>query len=471
MDYRDLSKWIRAAANWTETYYRTLDRRPVRPALTPNHLLDQLPSEPPEDPESVEAIFDDFTRLVPDGMTHWQHPGFFAYFSAMASPASILGEVLADTIACNTMLWQTSPAANEMERRMIDWFRQALGLPNHFRGLIQDGASLATLCAVLTMRERAAAGDGNQTGLARMAPLRIYASPENHSSVMKAVRVSGIGGNNLVRIPIDARRSMDPEALRAAIRNDLASGLIPAGVILCLGGTASGATDDLDSCLTVARDFDLYTHVDAAWAGSAMICPELRYLWSGIEKADSIVLNPTKLIGMQSDSSIHLLANPAEQIRAVSYSADYLATETDADIVDISSMTLPLGRRFRALKIWFHFRAYGLTGMRCLIRNHIRWNHQLRDAFRADPDFDLWITTPLALFGFTFCPAGHDANHITSRLLHRINDDGRIYLTKTMIDGRETIRVTGGTFTTSQEDVMSVYPIVREIADHCLAAS
>jgi len=469
MHYHDLARWVRVGADWIGDYYRTLDRQPVRPAIAPNALLDQLPAAPPEDPESMETIFEDFKDLVPTGMTHWQHPKFFAYFSAMASPASIFGEMLADAMACNTMLWQTSPHGTELELRMIDWFRQALGMPSHYRGLIQDGASLATLCAILTMRERATGWTGNQAGLTGMTPLRIYASPENHSSITKAIRVAGIGQNNLVTLPVNRNRSMEAAALRSAIMEDGAAGRTPAGIILCLGGTASGATDDLVGTLAVAREFGLYTHVDAAWAGSALVCPELRWIGRGIEQADSIVLNPTKLIGMQSDCSIHLLADPADQIRAVSYSADYLTTETDAAIVDISSMTLPLGRRLRALKIWFHFRAYGLNGIRSLIRNHIRWNHELREVFRADPDFDVWIETPLALFGFTFCPAGHDANAITARLLHRINDDGRIYLTKTRIDGRETIRVTGGTFATSREDVMAILPIVREIADACLA--
>ncbi len=468
MDHHDLTRWIRTGADWIGTYHQTLDRQPVRPALTPNVLLDQLPPAPPEDPEPMEAIFADFVDLIPAGMTHWQHPKFFAYFSAMASPASIFGEILADAMACNTMLWQTSPHGTELELRMIDWFRQALGLPDHYRGLIQDGASLASLCAVLTMRERATGWSGNQTGLTGMAPLRIYATRENHSSITKAIRIAGIGQDNLVAVPVNQDRAMAPDALRCAIRQDRAAGRTPAGIILCLGGTASGAMDQLAAPLAIAREFGLYTHVDAAWAGSAMICPELRGLWQGIEQADSIVLNPTKLIGMQSDCSIHLLADPADQIRAVSYSADYLTTETDAEILDISSMTLPLGRRFRSLKIWFHFRAYGLSGIRSLMRNHIRWNHEIRAPFHADPEFDVWVETPLSLFGFTFCPAGHDANALTAELLRRINDDGRIYLTRTRIDGRETIRITGGTFATTREDVMAIYPIVRAMADACL---
>ena len=465
MKTEDMQKWLTEGARWISGYHDSLDGRPVRPAVEPNTILASIPDVVPEHPEDMETIFRDFKETIPDGMTHWQHPRFFAYFNAIASPASIFGEMLADAMACNCMLWQTSPAGTELELRMLDWFRQAVGLSDRFSGLIQDGATLSNICAVLTMRERASGWNSNRQGLYDRPRLRIYASPENHSSIDKAIRVAGIGHENLVTVPTDDRRSMDASSLRTQIEADIDKGHVPAGVILCVGGTAAGAIDTIADNIAVAREFGLYVHVDAAWAGSAMICPELRWIWQGIDRADSIVINPTKMIGVQFDCSMHFLANPDEQSKAVSYTADYLQTESEDELVDISSMTLPLGRRFRALKLWFHFRAYGLVGMRSLVRNHVDWNMELRDRFHADPDFEVSIETPLSLFGFRYQPAGQDPDVATARLLNMINDDGRIYLTKSGIDGRQTIRVTGGTFTTTREDVLSVYDTVRDIAD------
>ena len=240
-----------------------------------------LPAAPPEEPVDMETIFADFERIVPEGMTHWQHRRFFAYFPANAAPASMIAENLTSVMAAQCMLWQTSPAATEIETRMVDWMRQALGLPEGFQGVIQDTGTTANLCAVLTMRERALGWRGNDSGMAGERQLRVYASPETHSSIDKAVRIAGIGQQHLVKVPTDGSWALDPEALRAAIEADLAAGLLPAGVVLCIGGTSVGASDRLRESIEVAREHDLYVHVDAAWAGSAMICPELRELWDG----------------------------------------------------------------------------------------------------------------------------------------------------------------------------------------------
>ena len=366
---------------------------------------------------------EDFERVVMPGITHWQHPRFFAYFPANAAPPSMLAEMLVSTIAAQCMLWQTSPAATEMETVMLDWLRQAIGLPNNFSGVIQDSASSATLVAVLTMRERALKWNGNQVGLSGAARLRIYCSEEVHSSVDRAIWIAGIGQENLVRIPISGKlRSMNSQLLKEAIQSDIAAGHCPAGIVACTGGTGTGACDDLSEVLKISKEFDLYSHVDAAWAGSAMICPEYRLLWEGVEEADSIVFNPHKWLGAQADCSVQFLSNPTAQINTLGLRPDYLQTLEQDEVTNFNEWTIPLGRRFRALKLWFLLRAYGLKGLREIIRNHIRWVEELEEKLNSDSKFKVITNSRLALFTFQYVPVGEDANQATEELLKRINN-------------------------------------------------
>ena len=458
MNHDDLRLWSKCAADWAHDYHTTLRDRPVRAPLTSGAIAAQLPGHAPEAAEPMATIFADFARIIPPGMTHWQHPRFFAYFPANASPASMLAEQLANAIAAQGMLWQTSPAATEIEQVMIQWLRAALGLPAGFTGTIHDSATTATLSAILTMRERALNWHGNAQGLSAQPPLRIYASAETHSSVDKSIRIAGIGQANLVKVATDATLSMDPAALDAAIRTDLAAGLRPAGVVLCTGGTSVGAFDRIGDCIAIARKHTLPTHVDAAWAGSAMICPEYRHLWAGIEGADSIVFNPHKWLGAQFDCAVQFLRDPGPQIKTLGLRPTYLETTGQDEITNFNEWTVPLGRRFRALKLWFTLRAYGLQGLRQMIRNHVAWSAQVCDTLRAIPG--VTITTEPALSLFTFALAD-DAK--TEALLTRINDDGRIYLTQTRHNGRYVIRVQVGTFDCTQNDVMMIADVLRDL--------
>jgi aromatic-L-amino-acid/L-tryptophan decarboxylase len=459
LDHDDLREWSKRAADWAHGYHAGLRDRPVRAPLVPGAIAGQLPAEAPELAEPMETIFADFERIVPDGMTHWQHPRFFAYFPANAAPASMLAEQLANAIAAQGMLWQTSPAATEMEQVMIQWLRAALGLPVGFVGTIHDSATTATLSAVLTMREAALNWAGLREGLSGQKRLRIYASAETHSSVDKAVRIAGIGQDNLVKVPTDTEHSMRPDALAAAIAADRAAGLMPAGVVLCVGGTSIGAFDRIAECVAVAKAADLPVHVDAAWAGSAMICPEFRHLWAGVEGADSIVFNPHKWLGAQFDCAVQFLADPAPQVRTLGLRPTYLETAGREEIVNFNEWTVPLGRRFRALKLWFLLRAYGLEGLRTRIRNHVSWSSQSAAALAALPGVS--IVTPPALSLFTFALDAGDA--ATEALLARINDDGRIYLTQTRHQGRYVIRVQVGQFDCTADDVAMIARVVAEL--------
>jgi aromatic-L-amino-acid decarboxylase len=465
MDRESYRHWAHRAVDWVADYRAGIGDRPVRPAVQPGETLAQLPASPPERPEDFAAIFADFERIVPDAMTHWQHPRFFAYFPANAAPASVVAEHLVDGLAAQCMLWQTSPAATEMEIRMVDWLRQALGLPEGFAGVIQDSASTATLCAVLTMRERALEWQGNADGLAGQAPVRIYASDQTHSSIDKAVRIAGIGQANLVKVPTDPTLAMEASALREAIRADRAAGMLPAGVIICVGGTSVGASDRVGEIVAVAREEGLMTHVDAAWAGSAMICPELRDLWAGVEGADSIVFNPHKWLGAQFDCSVQFLRDPASQVRTVGIRPYFLETLGAGEVTDFSEWTVPLGRRFRALKLWFLMRAYGLDGLRGRIRNHIAWAQAAANRIAALPGFEIVTPPALALFSFRHAPDGvEDLDAHNRRLVEAINADGRIYLTQTVHQGRFAIRFQVGQFDTSEADVMQACEVIAGIA-------
>jgi len=465
MNWDEYAEWSARIAAWGAEYRKTLRERPVRAQTKPGEIAARLPPVPPETPEDMEAIFADIDRVVMPGMTHWQHPRFFAYFPSNAAPPSVLADQISSILSAQCMLWQTSPAATEVETLVLDWLRQGLGLPAGFAGVIQDSASSATLAAVLTMRERALGFTGNAKGLAAGPTLRIYCSAEVHSSIDKAIWIAGIGQENLVKVPImpgDPRRGIDTDALREAIEADRAAGRVPAGIIACVGGTGTGASDTVADVMDVAERFDLFTHVDAAWAGSAMLCPEFRYLWDGVERADSVVMNPHKWLGTNFDLSAHFVKSPEDLVRTLGIQPDYLRTHGADGIIDYSEWSIPLGRRFRALKLWFLIRAYGLEGLRTRLRNHVAWIQGLCERFRDEPDVEIVTEPVLALFTFRY--RADDPDRFNQDLINAVNDDGRIYLTQTRVDGMTVIRFTGCQFDATSADVDKGFEVVTEIA-------
>lgn len=466
MQWKDFPKWGKWAADWAADYHANLRTRPVRAQTKPGDIIAALPAHAPEAPQPMEDIIADFESIVVPGITHWQHPRFFAYFPSNAAPAAVLADNLITAMAPQCMLWQTSPAATEMETKMMDWLRQAIDLPDEFTGVIQDSASGATLAAVLTMRERALEWDGNANGLAGQKTLRVYASAEVHTSVDRAIWIAGIGEANLVRIPtMGPRRSMDTDALDAAISADIAAGYLPIGVIACTGGTGTGACDDIAATCTIAQKHNLFTHVDAAWAGSAMICPEFRDLWRGVEMADSVVFNPHKWLGTQFDLSAHFIRSPENLTRTLAIQPEYLKTHGADGIINYSEWSVPLGRRFRALKLWFLLRAYGLDGLRGMIRNHVSWSQSLAARLGDLPDFEIVTAPVLSLFTFRYAPKGHDnLDDLNLKLVNAINDDGRIYITQTRTNGALVIRFQAGQFDATIDDVNMAYDVITEIA-------
>lgn len=471
MDIEAFRQWSHRAADWAADYRAGLRERPVRSPLRPGEIAERIAVSPPEQAEPFERIFADFESIVPPGMTHWQHPRFFAYFPSNAAPPAVIAEQLAAAMSTQGMLWQTSPAATELEQRMVDWLRQAVGLPEGFSGVLQDTASSATLCAVLTMRETALAWDGNRDGLAAHPQVRIYTSPHAHSSVEKACWIAGIGARNLVQVPTrkdDPRLGIDPRALEAAIAADRRAGFLPAGIVACVGATSIGASDPLREIAAAAKREDLYLHVDAAWAGSAMICPEFREMWDGIEEADSIVFNPHKWLGVPMECSAHFVRDPETLVRTLAIQPEYLKTHGRDGIVNFSEWSVQLGRRFRALKLWFLVRAYGLEGLRTRIRDHVAWAGELARRIAGEPDFELTSPPVLSLFSFRYTPAGESSpealDALNQRLLDAVNDDGTTYLTSTRLDGRLVIRFQVGPFDTTRDDVEQAWQAITRIA-------
>lgn len=466
MDLSTFRTWAHRCADWAAHYLETVRERPVRAQTAPGDIYRALPATPPETAEPMEAIFADFERLLMPGMTHWQHPRFFAYFPANSSPPSLIAEQLTSALAAQCMLWQTSPAATELEQRVLDWLRQMIGLTDGFHGVIQDSASSATLAAILTARERALEWKGNAEGLAGQAQVRIYASEHCHSSVDKACWIAGVGQANLVKIPGHGRHhGMDIATLEKAILADEAAGLVPACIVACVGGTAVGACDDITAVTALGARHGLYVHVDAAWAGSALICPEYRYLAAGFEKADSVVLNPHKWLFTNFDCSAHFVRDPEPLVRTLAIRPSYLKTHGRDGVVNFSEWGVPLGRRFRALKLWMVIRSYGLEALRDKIREHVAMAEEIAARLAAAPGFEITTAPMLSLFSFRYAPAGADQlDALNTRLVQAINDDGRIYLTPTVHAGKTVIRFQVGQTETTPADVSMAFDVIREMA-------
>jgi aromatic-L-amino-acid/L-tryptophan decarboxylase len=457
-----------ALVDWMTDYLANVERHPVRARVQPGEIAAQLPVGPPALGEPLERIFADFEGILLPGMTHWQHPSFFAYFAANSSPPSVLAEMLTATLGAQCMLWQTSPAAAELETRTLDWLRQMIGLPDGFAGVIQDSASSGTLCALLVARERATDWQANEAGLGTCPPLVFYASEEAHSSVEKAVTIAGLGRRSLRSIATAADFAMRPEALAAAVREDRAAGRVPAGVVATLGTTGVGAVDPLRPIGQICREHGLHLHVDAAWAGSALLLEEQRWMIDGAEHIDSFVFNPHKWLLTNFDCSAHFVRDPAALVRTLSVLPAYLQSRETGAVIDYRDWGVPLGRRFRALKLWFVIRSYGVERLRAMLRDHIAWTVDLAEMIRAEPDFELVTPPKLALLTFRYRPPGVDdqagLDLLNERLLHALNDDGRVYLTQTRVRGRYVIRFAIGQLYTTRAHVDRAWQLITETA-------
>jgi aromatic-L-amino-acid decarboxylase len=461
-----------AAVDWVARYLETVEHFPVLARVRPGDIRSRMPARPPVNGEEWDAILRDLDEIVLPGITHWQSPKFFAYFPANAAPPAILGDLVSSGLGVQGMLWASSPASTEVETHVLDWIVDLLGLPPRFAssgaggGVIQDTASSATLCAVLAARERISGYATNASGVDRA--FVAYASSQAHSSVEKAMVVAGIGRDNLRLIDTDDAFALRPDRLEEAVREDAAAGRIPFFVCATVGTTSSTAIDPVRAIGEICRRHGVWLHVDAALAGSAAVCPEFRWVHDGIDAADSYCFNPHKWLLTNFDCDCFFVADRAELIRTLSVLPEYLrnkATESGA-VFDYRDWHVPLGRRFRALKLWFVIRHYGVEGLQRHIRNHVDLALAFAEWVRADRDFEMLAPVPLNLVCFRY--RADDA--FNERLLHAVNASGEIFVTHTKLNGRFALRLAvGGTYT-ERRHVELAWRVLRETAAALRAA-
>ncbi len=445
--------------DWVADYLRDVGDYPVLPPVEPGQIRGRLPCEPPEEGEPMERILADFREIILPGVTHWNHPRFFAYFPANNSGPSILGELLSAALGINGMVWQSCPSATELEEVVVDWLRRMIGLPEAFRGVIQDTASTATLCALLCARERSTRFVGNREGcfdLAQDGPLRIYASTEAHSSVEKAARIAGFGSENLVAVGVDEALALDPEDLERRIQADRDQGCRPCCIVATVGTTSSTALDPLEAVCDVAERHGIWVHVDAALAGSAAILPEKRALFAGADRADSFDFNPHKWLFTNFDCSAFYCRHPEDLIRTFAIQPEYLKTAVDQQVVNYRDWGIALGRRFRALKLWFVLRQFGVEGLRRRLREHLDLAQEFKVWVEGHPRLELMAPVPLQTICFR-CNSGgrppESLDRLNAALIEKLNATGRLFLTHTKLRGRYCLRLSIGQTQTGREDV------------------
>lgn len=467
MKPEEFRKHAHELVEWMAGYMENVGKYPVKSQVKPGEIFGQIPDQPPLKPESFETLMEDFDKIIMPGITHWQNPDFFAYFPANNSPASILAEMMIATLGAQCMIWETSPAAAELEEKMMNWLRDMIGLPSGFEGVIQDSASTATLAAVLTARERATNFLINNEGAAKAGTLRVYCSEQTHSSADKAVKISGIGKKNLVKIPVKDDFSMDPDKLREAIESDISKGFIPCCVVATLGTTGTTAIDPLKAIGAICKEFGTWLHVDAAMAGTALILPEFRWMLEGKEYIDSFVFNPHKWMFTNFDCTAYFVRDAATLIRTFEILPEYLKTRTRGKVNDYRDWGVPLGRRFRALKLWSVIRTYGIEGLQQKVRYHIDIASKLSGMISKEPDFEMLAPVVISVVCFRFKPAGYsdeDLNHLNEKLNHQLNDSGKIYLTHTVLRGKYTLRMVTAQTNVTMDHVEKAWMLIKKTA-------
>ena len=467
MDPEEFREQGHAVIDWIADYYKRVESFPVLSPVMPGEIRASLPREAPRHGEAFDQILGDVERLILPGITHWQSPNFFAFFPSNASAPGILGELLSAGLDVQGMLWATSPACTELETLVLDWLVPALGLPEKFLststggGVIQDTASSATLCAVLAARERATNFASNRAGCT--GKLVAYTSAQAHSSVEKAVQIAGIGRENLRLIEVDEKFAMRPQALAQAIRKDLTSGLVPFFVCATVGTTSSNAIDPVPAIGPICRQHNLWLHVDAAMSGTAALCREFRYIHEGLEFADSYCFNPHKWMFTNFDCDCFYVADRKALIQTLSVLPEYLrnkASESGA-VIDYRDWQIPLGRRFRSLKLWFVLRYYGIEGLQFHIREHIGLAQEFAKWVHQDARFELAAPVPLNLVCFRL-KSGDRQNQL---LMDALNRTGDLYLTHTRLNDKLTLRMSIGQTNTTMRHVEKAWKRIQEEAD------
>ena len=470
MDPNDFRRLGHELVDWIAEYREHIEEYPVMSPAQPGEVAAQLPAKPPLRGDDLDGVVADLERVVMPGITHWNHPGFLHYFPSNSDLSSVLADLVSSGLGVQGMSWQTSPAATEVEDVVMEWLREMVGLPTAYTGVIEDTASTSTFTALLCARERTSGFSQNRGGLqAEDAPLVVYASDQAHSSVPKAALLAGFGAEHLRLIGTDEDHALRPDLLERAIQDDLAAGRRPCAVIAAVGTTATTALDPVAGIAGLCEGHGLWLHVDAALAGTAMICPEYRWMWEGVERADSVVFNPHKWMGTGFDLSAYYVRDPEHLVRVMSTDPSYLRTAQDGLVRNLRDWGIPLGRRFRSLKLWFLLRAEGVEGVQERVRRDVGNAAWLADQVAAAPDWGLMAPAPLqtvclrhlppALAGDEAALAAHNA-----AICERVTASGGYYFGTSVLKGRLIIRISVGAQPTEREHVAGVWAALQEAA-------
>jgi len=461
------------AARWIEAYYRDPLRYPVFSRARPGELSAALPQAAPQDGESFAAIFEDFERLIVPGITHWNHPRFFAYFAISATPVAVVAEALAAALDVNAMVWRSSPAATELEEVVLRWLRDLLGLDAGLHGIVYDTASIGGFTALAAARESLGL-DIRARGMAGrddLPPLRVYLTEHTHSHIEKAAIALGIGRDNVVRVPVDDAFAMRPDSLDECLQRDIARGMRPMCVAATVGTTSTTSRDPVSDIADVTKRHGVWLHVDAAYAGAAAVVPEFRYLLEGCERADSLVVNPHKWLFVPIDLSVLYVRDLELLRRTFSLAADFLTTP-EAGVRNYMDYGLQLGRRFRALKLWFAMRRLGVAGMRERLRAHVALAQRFAAWVQAQPNWEVVAPHPLSVVCFRYAPAGLDDERCDERnaaIVEAVNATGEAFLSTTRLHGRLVVRLAIGNERTTEDDVRAAWELLQTAAREACA--
>jgi aromatic-L-amino-acid decarboxylase len=467
MDPEEFRKHGKEVVDWIADYLKNAEKYPVLSRVKPGEIKNQLPATPPATSEKMELILADFNRIILPGITHWNHPGFFAYFANSASAPGILGEMLATALNVNGMLWRTSPSATELEEVVTDWLRQMLGLPSGFHGVIIDTASVSTLIALTAAREamHKRVREEGLSGRTDLPRLRLYCSDHTHSSIEKAAIILGVGQEGVRKIPSDAEFRMRPDALAAAIAEDKKNGWLPFAVVATVGTTSTTSIDPVPAIADICQREKLWLHVDGAYGGMAAIVPEMRSVLDGCDRADSLVTNPHKWLFTPMDCSVLFTRHVDTLKQAFSLVPEYLKT-TDGKVNNYMDWGVQLGRRFRALKLWFIIRSFGVEGMITILREHCRLAREFASWVDADPDFERLAPVPFSVVCFRHHSKGISdegkLEQMNAQIIDRINTTGEAFLSHTKLNGRYTIRLAIGNIATAEKHVARVWELVKQ---------
>ena len=455
--------------DWIADYRTHVAELPVRSRLEPGGVRAQLPATPPAQPESFDQIFTDLEQIIVPGLSHWQHPNFYGYFPGNGELSSVLGDYLSTGLGVLGLSWISSPALTELEEVVTDWMRQMLGLSEAWSGVIQDTASTSTFVALLCARERASNYSLARGGLqSEKRPLIVYVSNHSHSSVEKAALLAGFGRVNLHVVPTDENHAMNPDELDQAVRADLEAGLVPCAVVATTGTTGTTALDPVKAIAEIAHQHELWLHVDAALAGSAMILPECRWMWEGVESADSLVLNPHKWLGAAFDCSLYYVRDPQHLVRVMSTNPSYLQSAVDSQVKNLRDWGIPLGRRFRALKLWCLIREQGVEKLQARLRRDLANAQWFTEQVRLTPNWCVLAPVPLQTVCVRHEPPrveGESLDKHTLAWVERVNDSGGAYLTPSLLNGRWMVRVSIGAIPTERQHVEALWALIRREAE------